>query len=48
MDLLEDLDYSVFAHNTAYTKAVSFQEINYLINERLWGDGFRTKEALDE
>jgi predicted RNA methylase len=47
-DLLEDLDYSVFAHNTAYTKAVSFQEINYLINERLWGNGFETKEALDE
>jgi hypothetical protein len=48
IDLLEDLDYSVFAHNTAYTKAVSFQEINYLINERLWGNGFRTKEAQDE
>ena len=48
IDLLEDLDYSVFARNTAYTKAVSFQEINYLINERLWGDGFRTKEALNE
>lgn len=48
LELLEGLDYSKFAHNTAYTKAVSFQEINYLINEKLWGDGFKTGEVPNE
>ena len=48
LELLEGLDYSKFAHNTAYTKAVSFQEINFLINERLWGDGFKTGEVPHE
>jgi predicted RNA methylase len=48
IELLEGLDYSKFAHNTAYTKAVSFQEINYLINERLWGNGFKTGEVPNE
>ncbi|NBU22683.1 MAG: hypothetical protein EBS38_02060 [Actinobacteria bacterium] len=48
LDLLEDLDYSRFAYNTAYTKAVSFQEINYLINERLFGDGFKIGQVPNE
>jgi hypothetical protein len=40
---LKDLDYERFSINTAYTKALSFQEINFLINERVFGDGFHKK-----
>ena len=39
--LLEGLDYERFAQKTAYTEAVSLQEINFLLNEKLFGDGFR-------
>ena len=39
--LLEGLDFERFRNNTAYTQALSFQEINFLINERLFGDGFK-------
>lgn len=38
--LIKGLDYERFAINTAYTKALSLQEINYLLNEELFGDGF--------
>ena len=40
---LQDLDYERFSINTAYTRALSFQEINFLINERVFGDGFHKK-----
>ena len=40
MGLIKGLDYESFAINTAYTKALSFQEINFLINQELFGDGF--------
>ena len=43
MDVLEGLDYERFAMRTAYTKALSLQEINFLLNEKLLGDGFTPK-----
>lgn len=41
--LLRDLDFERFRNNTAYTQALSFQEINYLLNEKLLGDGLAKK-----
>jgi len=35
---LETVDYSKFFKNTAYTEALSLQEINYLLNEEIYGD----------
>jgi len=35
---LESVDYSKFFKNTAYTEALSLQEINYLLNEKIYGD----------
>jgi predicted RNA methylase len=35
---LESVDYSKFFKNTAYTEALSLQEINYLLNEKIFGD----------
>jgi predicted RNA methylase len=35
---LESVDYSKFFKNTAYTEALSLQEINYLLNEEIFGD----------
>ena len=37
--LLRELDFERFINNTAYTQALSFQEINYLLNEKILGDG---------
>lgn len=37
--VLKGLDYERFASKTAYTKALSLQEINFLLNEKLLGDG---------
>lgn len=39
--LLRELDFDKFRNNTAYTQALSFQELNYLVNEQLLGDGLR-------
>ena len=41
--LLRDLDFERFRNNTAYTQALSFQEINFLLNEKLLGDGLAKK-----
>ena len=41
--LLRDLDFDRIRNNTAYTQALSFQEINYLLNEQLLGDGLTKK-----
>jgi hypothetical protein len=41
--LLRELDFDRFINNTAYTQALSFQEINYLVNEKVLGDGLRQK-----
>lgn len=35
---LQSVDYSKFYKNTAYTEALSLQEINYLLNEEIFGD----------
>ena len=35
---LKSVDYSKFFKNTAYTEALSLQEINYLLNEEIYGD----------
>lgn len=35
---LQQIDFSKFYKNTAYTEALSLQEINYLLNEKLLGD----------
>jgi predicted RNA methylase len=35
---LEKVDYSKFYKSTAYTEALSLQEINYLLNEEIHGD----------
>jgi predicted RNA methylase len=35
---LQCVDYSRFFNNTAYTQALSLQEINYLLNEYIFGD----------
>lgn len=43
IEVLEGLDYERFAMRTAYTKALSLQEINFLLNEKLLGDGFAPK-----
>jgi predicted RNA methylase len=41
--LLRGLEFERFKNNTAYTQALSFQEINYLLNEKLLGDGLAKK-----
>jgi hypothetical protein len=35
---LQSLDYSKFYVNTAYTEALSLQEVNYLLNEAIFGN----------
>ena len=38
LDALRSVDFSRFFKNTAYTEALSFQEINYLLNESILGN----------
>ncbi|MDK3255606.1 hypothetical protein [Blastococcus capsensis] len=38
LEALHSVDFSRFFNNVAYTEALSFQEINYLLNEFLFGD----------
>jgi len=38
LDALKSVDFSRFFKNTAYTEALSFQEINYLLNESILGN----------
>lgn len=38
LEALQHIDYSRFFNHTAYTQALSLQEINYLLNEYLFGD----------
>jgi hypothetical protein len=35
LNALQTADFARFSKNTAYTEALSFQEINFLLNERL-------------
>lgn len=39
-DCLPNLEFSRFSENTAYTQALAFTEINYLLNEALYEDPF--------
>jgi predicted RNA methylase len=39
LDALQSVDYSRFFNHTAYTQALSLQEINFLLNEYILGDG---------
>lgn len=38
LDALKTVDFSRFYLNTAYTEALSLQEINFLLNEKIYGD----------
>jgi hypothetical protein len=38
LEALQAVDFSRFYKNTAYTEALAFPEINYLLNEYLTGD----------
>lgn len=38
LDALQSADFSRFYRNTAYTEALSLQEINFLLNERILGN----------
>jgi predicted RNA methylase len=38
LEALQTVDYSRFYKNTAYTEALSLQEINYLLNEAVFGN----------
>lgn len=38
LEALSNVDYRRFSKNVAYTEALSIQEINYLLNEYLFGD----------
>ena len=38
LEALQSVDFSKFFNNTAYTEALSLQEINYLLNEYLFSD----------
>lgn len=37
LEALQSVDYSVFSKNTSYIDALSMQEINYLVNEFIFG-----------
>jgi predicted RNA methylase len=39
LEALQHIDYSRFFNHTAYTQALSLQEINFLLNEFIFGDG---------
>ncbi len=38
LEALQAVDYRRFSRNVAYTDALSIQEVNYLLNEYLFGD----------
>jgi hypothetical protein len=38
LEALKTVDFSKFYKSTAYTEALSLQEINYLLNEAIFGD----------
>ncbi len=43
--LLPDLDYQRFSKNTAYTEALAFTEINFLLNEKVFGSGLHQEKV---
>ena len=44
-EVLPNLEYSKFSVNTAYTQALAFTEINYLLNEAVYGNPFHEEKA---
>ena len=44
-EVLPNLEYSKFSENTAYTQALAFTEINYLLNEAIYGNPFHEERA---
>jgi maleate cis-trans isomerase len=45
MTALRQLDYQRFSMNTAYTEALALTEINYLLNEKIFGNGFHEEKV---
>lgn len=45
LDVLEQLDFERFIKNTAYTEALAFTELNFLLNEHFFGDGLARTES---
>ncbi len=43
--LLPELDYQRFSKNTAYTEALALPEINFLLNEAVYGSGFHREKV---
>lgn len=43
--LLPGLDYQRFSKNTAYTEALALPEINFLLNEAVYGSGFHQEKV---
>jgi hypothetical protein len=44
LEALQSVDFSRFFLHTAYTEALSIKEINYLLNEYIFGDPFVVTE----
>lgn len=47
ISVLERLDYQRFSRNTAYTEALSLPEINFLLNEAVFGSGLHKSEQVE-
>lgn len=47
LEALKEVDFSRFFNKVAYTEALSFQEINYLLNEYIFGDPFASEVYED-
>lgn len=45
LSALSQLDYQRFSLNTAYTEALALTEINFLLNEKIFGNGFHTERV---
>lgn len=45
--VLSQLDFRRFSERTAYTQALAFTEINYLLNEAIYDDPFHEERAKD-
>lgn len=47
LEALQGVDYGRFSHNVAYIQALSLPEINYLLNEYLFGDPMLVRTTED-
>ena len=48
LEALEAVDFSRFFNHTAYTEALSIKEINYLLNEYIFGDPRMIDSKIDD